>query len=402
MKHYDVVVVGAGWAGIAVSYRLNQAGLSHVVLEKNRICETWRTQRWNSFHMNTPNILTVLPGDVYQGDSPEGYMSCDAFIDLVDDYARRHQLPIQTNTAVIEVSQSGREFRIDVPDGPICASNVVIATGNLNVPKRPAMSAALPADINQMDGSDYRDARSLPPGAILVVGCGNSGGQIAEDIAQSGRHVFLSTGRNGRVPRTYRGRDIFVWLTATGRMAKPRKTQSGRGLIGATHTISLQSLSAQGIVLLGRLKDIAPDGSLSFDDSVADSAAFADTMADQLRDEIDAYIDEAGINAPEAVPDPAETVPPQFADPPVRALDLPAAGITTIVWCTGFRGDFSWIRVPGAVDADGRPVQQGGVSAVSGIYYAGLDTGESLRAGTVLAAQEESGRIVEHLLARGA
>lgn len=397
-ERLDVVVVGAGWAGLSVSQRLKQAGFSHVVFERDRVCETWRSQRWTSFRMNTPNVMTVLPGDRYDGPDPAGYMSRDDFVAMVEAYRRRHALPVREGVAVLDARPAADGIEVRTAGGAVVAQAVVAASGNLNVPRRPTIAGRLPAGIGQMDGSEYRDAAALPPGAVLVVGCGNSGGQIAEDIARSGRRVFLSTGRNGRVPRTYRGRDIFLWLSETGRMAKPRDTASGRGLIGATHTISLQSLSAQGVTLVGRLRDIDADGRMAFEDSLGDSAAFGDAMSARLKAEIDDHIARNRIEAPDPVPDPAETVAPRFPDPPIRALDLRAEGIGMVIWSTGFTGDFGWLKVPGAVAADGVPVQARGIS-VPGVYFAGLDTLESLKAGTVLAAAEDAGRIVDHLSA---
>lgn len=396
--HYDVAVIGAGWVGIGVSRGLQQAGFHHIIYERNRICETWRTQRWAAFRMNTPNVLTVMPGDSYVGSEPEGYMTRDEFILMVEGYARRHQLPIRENTTVTQVRPVGQDFEILSSAGRATARNVVVATGNLNVPRRPQLASALPSGLHQIDVSDYYDAHTLPPGAVLVIGCGNSGGQIAEDLAQGGRTVFLSTGRNGRVPRRYRNRDIFVWLTVSGRMALPRSNGSGRGLIGATHTISLQSLSAQGIILLGRLQGVLPDGTLTFADSLGDSVAYGDKMSEDLRRGIDEYIERSGIDAPPAVADEAETVAPRYPVPPILHLDLAAAGITTVIWSTGFTGDFIWVSVPGAIANDGCPVQEKSIS-VPGVYFAGLDTLESLMAGTVLTVKQESDRIVGHIVA---
>lgn len=396
-QRYDVVVVGAGWAGLSVSYALMQAGFSHVVYERDRICETWRTQRWASFRMNTPNVMTVLPGDRYRGPAPEDYMTRDDFVAMVVDYSSRHRLPVREGIAVFDVTRARNGFEVRTSEGSVWAGAIVAASGNLNVPRRPDISADLPGSVIQIDGSDYRSADDLSPGAVLVVGCGNSGGQIAEDLAKAGRRVFLSTGRNGRVPRRYRGRDIFLWLTDTGRMAKPRETAAGRGLIGATHTISLQSLCAQGITLVGRLCGVTGDGRLEFADTLGDSVAFGDRMSEMLRGEIDDYIDREGLDAPDAVPDPAETVSPRFPDPPILELELLREGISTVIWSTGFRGDFGWLNAPGSIDANGAPVQEKCVSA-PGVYFAGLDTPESLRAGTVLAAADEADRIVGHIV----
>lgn len=395
---YDVLVIGAGWAGLSVSYMLKQAGLHHVVYERRRICETWRRQRWASFRMNTPNVMTVLPGDRYGGDEPEGYMTGDEFVRMVELYALKNALPVQEHVEVFRVSPANDRFEVRSSAGTAMARNIVVASGNLNIPRRPAMAGRLPARIRQIDGSDYRDPASLPPGAILVVGCGNSGGQIAEDLALAGRRVFLSTGRNGRVPRRYRGRDIFIWLTETGRMARPRTTASGRGLIGATHTISLQSLSAQGVTLVGRLASVSEGGRPIFEDTLAESVSAGDEMSAMLRREIDDYIASAGIDAPPAVPDPAETVAPRFPEPAILELDLEAAGISSIVWCTGFRGNFGWLQVPGAIDEHGEPVHDR-CASVTGVYFAGLDSSSSLRAGTVLVAADEAERIAGRIVA---
>jgi putative flavoprotein involved in K+ transport len=396
MKARHEVVVGAGWAGVSVSYSLSKVGIDSVVLERGRICETWRTQRWDSFRMNTPNMMTVLAGDCYDGPEPEGYMTRDDFVTMVEGYVQRNELRVREHTEVRDVQPASGGFVIDTSSGTLLADQVVVATGNLNIPKRPALAQRFPASVHQMDGTGFRSATALLPGAVLVIGCGNTGGQIAEELAREGRRVFLSTGRNGRVPRTYRGRDIFLWLTDTGRMAKPRTRESGRGLIGATHTISLQSLSAQGVVMLGRLQDCTPDGRLTFENTLAESAAYGDEMSMRLRREIDEYIACRSLASAAAVPDPAEVVTPHFPDPPIREIDLAAEGITTVIWAVGLRGDFSWLQVPGALDESGNPVHDASIS-VPGIYFAGLDSLASLRAGTVLVAGEEAARIAEHV-----
>ena len=253
----DAVVVGGGFAGLGVSHALKAAGLDHLVFERSRICETWRTQRWASFRMNTPNVQTVMPDDLYGGGAPEGFLTRDAFVAMIEGFGARHALPVETGTPVASIEADGEGgFRVLTPQGTVRARSVVATTGNLNVPKRPAFAAGVPASVAQIDGSDYRAAGELRPGAVLVVGCGNSGGQIAEDLALAGRAVFLATGRNGQVPRRYRGRDILLWLMENGRYDQPRTVQSGRPLLGAGHTLSLQSLSGLGIVLLGRLTGV--------------------------------------------------------------------------------------------------------------------------------------------------
>lgn len=398
---FDAVVIGAGWAGLAASNALKDAGLKHVVLEKNRVCESWRTQRWNSFHMNTPNLLTVMPGDRYVGAEPEGYMTRDAFVTMVDDYAARRKLPVKTGVTVTAVRPDGDVFEIVTSGDTLRARNVVVAAGNLNIPKRPAATSRIPATITQIDTSDYRDASQLAPGAVLVIGCGNSGGQIAEDVALGGRTVYIASGRNGRIPRRYRNRDIVLWLVDNGRFGKPRTSDTGRPLLGATHTISLQSLSAQGIAVLGRFTGVAENGEFMFADDLQENVKFGDQVSANIKAEIDAYIDMNGLSAPAAEPDEAEAIAPRFPDPPILRLDPVARGIGTVIWCIGFRGDFSWLKVPGALDSQGEPAQEAGIS-VPGTYFIGLDSTETLKAGTILAAEEESRRIADHIVARKA
>jgi putative flavoprotein involved in K+ transport len=302
----DAVVVGGGFAGLAVSGALKSAGLSHMIFERNRPCQTWLTQRWDSFRMNTPNVLTVMPGEVYRGPEPEGAMTRDEFVASALAYAARKALPVESGTAVTTVEPDDRDgFAVHTPQGAVRARNVIATTGNLNVPKRPEIAARLPRAVTQIDGSDYRSVADLRPGAVLVIGCGNSGGQIAEDLALAGREVFLATGRNGRVPRRYRGRDIILWLMETGRYDLPRSVQSGRPLLGATHTISLGSLSVLGIALLGRLADVTAGGTLILADDLAANAAHADEVSADIRGEIDDYIARAGIDAEAATVDPA-------------------------------------------------------------------------------------------------
>ena len=396
----DAVVVGGGFAGLAVSGAMKAAGLSHVVFEKSRPCQTWLTQRWDSFRMNTPNLLTVMPGEVYRGPDPEGAMTRDEFVASVLAYAERQALPLQSGTTVSAVEPDDRGgFVVRTPQGIVRTRNVVAATGNLNVPKRPAFAARLPATVTQIDGADYRSAGDLRPGAVLVVGCGNSGGQIAEDLALAGRHVFLAVGRNGRVPRRYRGRDIILWLMEDGRYDQPRTVELGRPLLGATHTISLGSLSALGITLVGRITDVTVGGALVLADDLATNAAFADKVSADIRHEIDDYITRQGLDAGPATDDPAEAMPVRFPSPPIHELGLAAQGITTVIWSVGFTGDYRWLRVPGATGAAGQPAQSRCLS-VPGIYFAGLDSLEALKSGTIMVAAGELLRIADHIATR--
>ncbi|WP_332689996.1 flavin-containing monooxygenase [Bosea sp. (in: a-proteobacteria)] len=401
----DAVVIGAGWAGLGVSHALTQRGLRHRVLERGRIGETWRTQRWDSFRVNTPNSQTVMPGDTYDGPDPDGAMTSGEFVALLEDYAGRHGLPVETGTPVTDLVASDGLFRLAVPSGPLWARNVVIASSNQNCPARPPLSALFPPNVQQIDASAYRNASGLDSGAVLVVGSAQSGGQIAEDLVQAGRTVLLATGRVGRLPRMYRGTHISVWMVLTGLIDVTRREIlqqgpiPGRALTGALHTISLQSLSAQGVVLLGRLTGV-DDGRLSFSDDAEAHVRHADEGSAKIRSQIDEYIARNGIDAPRAEPDPAEVIAALLPNPPVRSIDLAARGITTVIWCTGFRGDFGWVRVPDVLDAQGQPLHEDGLASVPGVYFAGLPFAISRRSGTILAIAEEAALLVEDIQRR--
>ena len=346
-----------------------------------------------------------MPGDAYDGTDPDGAMTSHQFVELLEDYARRHELPVQTTAPVTELAVDDGIYRLRLPHEEVLARNVVIATSNQNCPVRPPFSAWLPRWVQQIDASQYRNASSLDSGAVLVVGSAQSGGQIAKDLVDAGRTVFLATGRVGRLPRSYRGNHVMIWLVRSGRMDVTRSEMlqhgpiPGRPLAGALHTISLQSLSAQGVVLLGRLTGVA-DGRLSFGDDVEENIRYADETSVEARRHIDEYIARAGIVAPEAEPDASEVIDARLPDPPIRTIDLAAGKINTVIWCTGFRGDFRWIRIAGLLDAQGQPVHESGFADVPGVYFAGLPFAISRRSGTILAVTEEASRFSEHIWRR--
>ncbi|RJT39272.1 FAD-dependent oxidoreductase [Mesorhizobium waimense] len=401
----DAVVIGAGWAGLGVSHALTQRGLRHRVLERGRIGETWRTQRWDSFRVNTPNSQTVMPGDIYDGPDPDGAMTSGEFVALLEDYAGRYGLPVETGTPVTDLVASDGLYRLAIPSGAVWSRNVVIASSNQNCPTRPPFSALLPPEVQQIDASAYRNASALDSGAVLVVGSAQSGGQIAEDLVRAGRTVFLSTGRVGRLPRMYRGTHISVWMVLTGLMDVTRGELlqqgpiPGRALTGALHTISLQSLSAQGVILLGRLTGV-DDGRPLFSNDAEEHVRHADEGSARIRNQIDDYIARNGIDAPEAEPDPAEVITADLPNPAIRSLDLAARGITTVIWCTGFRGDFGWVRVPNVLDAQGQPLYENRFASAPGVYFAGLPFAISRRSGTILAIAEEAALLVEDIQRR--
>ncbi|MET0598756.1 MAG: NAD(P)/FAD-dependent oxidoreductase [Mesorhizobium sp.] len=403
----DAVVIGAGSAGLGVSYFLQRHGRVHKVVERGRVGETWRTQRWDTFRLNSTNIRTMLPGDSYDGTDPWGALTHQEFVAYLEAYVDRHRLPVLSGVAVEQVTREDGVYRIAVGRETLLARAVVIATGNQSRQERPAWCTDLPATIRQVDSSDYRNPAQLPAGAVLVVGSGQSGGQIAEDLVQAGRRVFLATSRTGRLIRRYRGGDCFNWLTISGFADVPRRELVGengklprRPLLGATHTISLQSLSAQGVVLLGRFEGVV-NGNLAFGDDLAEHMRYADQASAEAKRVIDEYIEGAGLDAPPAEEDPAETATPRLPDPPIRSIDVAASGISSIVWCTGFSGDFSWLNLPGALDAAGQPIHEDGVGTLPGLHFAGIDFGSTRKSGTIPAVAEEAeiqvGRILDEL-----
>jgi putative flavoprotein involved in K+ transport len=305
---------------------------------------------------------------------------------------------VKEQTIVEDVRRVGDRFRVKSTAGVVTADKVVIASGNLNVPRVPQFASKLPRSIHQVHGVEYTSADALPEGAVVVVGCGDTGGQIAEELLEEGRQVYLSTGRNGRVPRRYRGKDFFLWMAESKLNQNPRPPENaGRALIGRKRTITLQSLSAKGVTVVGRVCNATTSGTLLIDDTLAESVAYADETSAGVKERIDAYIEREGIDAPESCDDPEETVEPCFPDPPLRELDLVATEVGSVIWSTGLSGDFEWLNVPGTVDAHGNPIQDRSISA-PGVYFAGLDSKESQRAGTVLGAAFEAERIAAHIM----
>ena len=405
---FDAAVIGAGWAGLGVSYALARAGLSHRVLERGRIGETWLTQRWDSFHLNTPKFQTVMPGDCYEGPDPEGFYTRDEFVALLEEYARRYRLPVATNTPVTALTRDGKAgiYRLITPAGELTARAVVIASGSLNCARRPEVAQALPPGLLQIDPSVYRNPKALPVGAVLVVGSAQSGGQIAEDLVMAGRVVFLSTGRTGRKPRRYRGRDISFWEQESGLYDVPRKDFvgpdgriAGRPLVGALHTISLQSLSAQGVVLLGHFTG-SVNGRLTFADDVRENLRLGDEAAAKRRRHIDDYIARNCLDASPAIDDPAETVAPQLPNPPILSLNPSEHHLSTMIWCTGFEGDYGFVQVPGILNAHGQPLENEGLTEAPGIYFAGVDFSSTRKSGLIIGIAEEAQRLVDDIIAR--
>jgi len=415
----DAVVVGAGQAGLGTSYFLNRLGLDHVVLERDRVAESWRSQRWDSFSVNTPNALNALPGDRATGPQADGFYTRGELVESFVRYARRFALPLREGVEVVAVEQdpAGAGFRVAARDRSgttetLRTRNVVVASGIMNKPKVPEFGAALPDTVAQIHTARYRSPAQLPPGAVVVVGSGQSGVQIAEELLAAGRKVYLATSRVGRCRRRYRGRDVDEWLWESGFFDLPRGEVADPAVIGRAqpqvsgvgrygHSLSLQSLARDGAMLLGRL--VAVEGTtLRFDDSLKDNIRFADADSAEAKVLVDRYIAAQGIAAPPPEDDPADR--PWTDLDGVTAplsLDLAAAEVGTVIWCTGFAADFSWLRLP-VLDDTGRPHHDGGVSPVPGLYFIGFPWLRRRKSGIICGVEDDAAFIAGQVARRAA
>jgi putative flavoprotein involved in K+ transport len=407
-EHFQVVVVGAGQAGLSVSYLLKQRGVSHVVLEANRIAHAWRSERWDSFCLVTPNWQCQLPGHPYSGDDPHGFMLKDQIVEYVESYAERYQLPVREGVRVTRVQRrENGQFEVATGAQRITADNVVIATGGYHSPRMPALAAALPERIAKLHSATYRNPESLPRGEVLVVGTGQSGAQIAEDLLLAGRRVHLAVGSAPRCARRYRGRDVVDWLQDMGHYDIPITQQSNPEELRerANHYVSgrdggrdldLRSFALRGMPLYGPLSGVSGT-KLRFSPGLKRYLDAADDVYRSINRAIDAHIDQHAIVAPAA----STYVPPWEPQTEVSELDLEMTDITSAVFCTGFNTDFSWIEAD-VFDAKGAPQHRRGVTAVNGLFFIGLPWLHTWGSGRFSAVGRDATHKVEHLLANAA
>ena len=397
----DTVVVGAGQAGLATSRCLTERGVAHVVLERGSVGHRWRAERWDSFTLLSPNWLTRLPGFAYAGPDPHGFQTGAQVADLLEDYARMSGTPVRTGVTVhaVEAGPGGWTVRTDA--GTVAAGNVVVATGDLDRPAVPALDAALPPGMARLHTSAYRNPAQLPAGGVLVVGAGPSGQQIALELARAGRTVHLAAGRHRALPRRYRGRDTYWWMHRTGSLDRTRSSLPGgprRGpnavLAGGVDDLDLHRLVRHGVVPHGRLTSV-DGGVATFAADLAGTVRAADAHAARFRASVDAFVTRTGLDVPAA---PAWRAPAAlWADRAATALDL--AGISTVVWATGFRRDFSWL--PGAVlDAAGEPVHDRGVTAAPGLYVVGLRWLHRRSSSFLAGVGADAAHLADHIAAR--
>ena len=389
----DTVIVGAGQAGLSLSHELATAGLDHIVLERGRIGETWRG-RWDSFCLVIPNWTVQLPGGRYRGDDPDGFMPKSEIVRHLVGYAESFRAPVREGVTVtsLEPADNGT-FLLRTTAGEIRAKDVVLASGGYQKPHRPPAAAQLPTSVPNMDAEDYTNPTALPPGKVLIIGSGQTGCQLAEEISESGRAVFLACGRAPWIPRRLEGRDTIAWVNdtpyfdaslsdlpspAARLLANPQ--MSGRS---GGHDLNYRTLQAQGVQLLGHFTGVA-GGRAHFADDLAESVAFGDARYGQICELIRKSCAAGSLPAPEMPP------PPPFVADAAESVALSDFG--TVIFTSGFRPDYaSWVRFPEAFDDDGFPIQQDGRStAVPGLHFMGVHFQRKRKSATFLGVAEDA------------
>ncbi|MCL5776252.1 NAD(P)-binding domain-containing protein [Limibaculum sp. FT325] len=378
MKRTDVIVIGAGQAGLAMSWQLTSRGIDHVVIERGRIAERWRSERWDSLRLLTPNWMTRLPGRSYRGPEPDGFMTMPEVTRFFEDYAASFAAPVVAETTVHAVARCGAGWGVATDHGAWSARAVVIATGHCDLPQVPAMAEGMPWHVAQVMPGAYRNPGLLPGGNVLVVGASASGVQIADELLRAGRGVTIAVGRHTRLPRSYRGRDIMWWLDRAGVLDEPidgqRDIEAARGqpslqLVGdpRCEALDLGTLHAAGARLVGRALGAA-GGRMHFAGDLDETVAAAERRLIRLRNRIDGFIARHPPDQPVPAAEPWR--PLGFAGG-AGTIDLAAEGITSVVWATGFRRGYRWLKVP-ALDARGEIAHHHGVTRWPGLYVLGL------------------------------
>jgi putative flavoprotein involved in K+ transport len=396
----DTVVIGAGHAGLAMSRCLTDRGVRHVVLDRGRVGERWRTARWDSFRLLTPNWLGRLPGFGYDGPQPDGFMTAGEFVDHLSGYARSFRAPVRPHTLVTRVERAGTGFAVHTDQGVWAACRVVVATGYHSRALVPELARGLASDLAQVTPSGYRSPASLPDGGVLVVGASASGVQIADELVRAGRPVYLAVGGHTRLPRRYRGRDILWWLDRIGSLDRTvdelpadRRAEPSLQLVGAPdgRRVDLGVLRAAGVRLAGRLR--AVDGTAAeFAGDLAATMGEARRRLDRVLRDVDRYADTLPGSPP---PDPPPPIPVPRG--PSR-LDLRRAGVTSVLWATGYRPWYPWLRVP-VLDRDGRIRHRRGVTEVPGLYAIGLRFQHRRSATLIDGARHDAAYLADHITA---
>jgi len=380
-EQIETVIIGAGHAGLIMSYYLSQLGREHVLLERGRVAERWRSERWDSFYFQFPNWSIKLPGYKYQSQDPDGFVPAAEIVRFLQGYADHIGAPVRCGVQVksLQRAQDGR-YLLETTNSAILAENVIIATGPFHVPAFRPTSAVIPNDIFQVHSSQYRNSDGLPPGAVIVVGAGSSGCQIAEDLNRNAREVYLSVGRHVRVPRKYRGHDYSWWRRIMGFWdrtvnslpspdAKNAPVPLVTGYAGG-YDVDFRCMADNGIHLLGHLQSVR-NGVLISAPDLKENLTKGDETFSGFKTSVDQYVLKTGMDVPDDNPPPEACLEQKEILRPVLELDLKAAGIAAIVWANGFRYDFGWVKIP-VFDQNGAPVHRRGITKYPGLYFLGL------------------------------
>ena len=398
------MVIGAGHAGLAMSRCLAERSIDHVVLERGKVANTWRSERWDSLRLLTPNWQSRLPSFGYQGDDPDGYRTVPEVVRFIEDYARAIAAPVETHTRVRSVRGNDAGYRVQTDRGDWQCRTVVLASGACNLPDIPAVADAVPRSVDRLSAQLYRNPAQLADGGVLVVGASASGTQIAHELQRSGRQVYLSVGEHIRAPRVYRGKDIQWWMDAAGvhderydavdDIARARRVPSLQ-LAGTVDrsTLDLNALTGNGVRLVGRLAGIA-NGKAQFAGSLRNMCALSDLKMNRLLEAIDAWAREHGVDG--TVEPPHRLPPTRIEDEPPLGIDLAGGTIRTIIWATGYRPDYSWLDLP-VLDRKGMVRHDGGVADMPGLYLMGLHFMRRRKSTLIDGAGDDARELSDHL-----
>ena len=404
MRFATTIIIGAGQSGLAMSRHLTARSIDHVVLERGEVANSWRTERWDSLRLLTPNWQSRLPGYAYDGDDPDGFMAMPEVVQFLQHYAEVARAPVVTGTRVTRVRQVEGGYEVATSQGVWRCRVLVIATGAYNIATVPALGADLPDGMTSLTPAQYRNPGLLPDGGVMIVGASASGVQLAREIHASGRRVVLSVGEHVRVPRTYRGRDILWWMDSIGAMdlgydeiediQRARRLPSFQ-LVGTPErvTVDLNSLRKSGVELVSRLVGLR-DGKAQFSGSLANHCALADLKMNRLLAGIDDWV--SANNLAEWFPAPHRYEPTDIGTETRLSIDLRDSRITTVIWATGYRPDYSWLDVP-VLDRKGRIRHDGGVVAAPGMYVLGLPFMRRRKSSFIDGAGDDAADLAAHL-----
>src|SRR6476646_4002678 len=407
IRTVTAVVIGAGHAGLAMSRCLCDRSIDHVVLERGEVAHTWRTERWDSLRLLTPNWQSRLPGFSYNGDDPDGYRTVAETIEFIASYAKAVSAPVLTHTTVTSVRSTETGYLVRTNQGDWLCRAVVVASGACNVADVPSFADRVPRSVMQLTAQDYRNPEQLADGGVLVVGASSSGTQIANEIHRSGRPVILSVGEHIRAPRVYRGKDLEWWMDAAGVLderydevddiARARRVASLQ-LAGTPDrsTLDLNALTETGVKLVGRIGGISENGKAQFSGSLRNMCAMSDLKMRRLLELLDEW---ARANGLDGTMEPPDRLPPtRVEEAPPLGMDLVKAGIRTIVWAGGYRPDYSWLELP-VLDRKGYVTHDGGIVSAPGVYLMGMQFLRRRKSALIDGAGDDARDLSAHLAA---